>query len=245
MHKKWYIQDEHTGTLWRQRKFDFFNIRKKTRMRILNSLIVPKYLKGGPFGLFGTLVCSKISKKNLKVGPFEGKKNWEKSRTVPKKNWKGGPKMIEKFLVKARTRTRDSWVHREPSKVCTKNGTYTMRSVVWRKKLATVIVGFFSIEKRRLETRWICFLKDFWKRSISSEDFLDVPEISECSVSGEMETNHRTCNLWQRFDLELTEVNFFKPKTIQFRKFFLFPTTLFKMMFSQLIISQLKKTNST
>ena len=53
-------------------------------MRILNCLIVPKYIKRRPFGLFGTLVCSKISKKNLKMGRFEGKK-FEKSRTVTKK----------------------------------------------------------------------------------------------------------------------------------------------------------------
>ena len=36
--------------------FEFF-FKKKRKMIILNSLIVPKYLKGRPFWLFGTLVC--------------------------------------------------------------------------------------------------------------------------------------------------------------------------------------------
>ena len=47
-------------------------------MTNLNSLIVPKNLKGGPFGIFKHLLCSKIPK-ILKGGPFGTIKN------VPKK----------------------------------------------------------------------------------------------------------------------------------------------------------------
>ena len=71
-------------------------------MRILNSLIVPKYIKGE------TLVSCKISEKNLKVGPFEGKKIEKKSHSAEKN-------CSKKFLAKARTRTRDRWVHGKPS----------------------------------------------------------------------------------------------------------------------------------
>ena len=54
-------------------------------MTILNSLIVPKNLKGGPFGIFKHQLCSKISKK-LKGGPFKTiEKFTKKSLIVPKK----------------------------------------------------------------------------------------------------------------------------------------------------------------
>ena len=53
-------------------------------MTILNSLIVPKNLKGGPFGIFKHLLCSKISKK-LKGGLWYNQKIFEKSLIVPKK----------------------------------------------------------------------------------------------------------------------------------------------------------------
>ena len=55
-------------------------------MRILNSLIVPKYLKGETLWAFWHFsLLQNFKKKNLKVGPIEGE-NFEKSRTVPKKN---------------------------------------------------------------------------------------------------------------------------------------------------------------
>ena len=65
-------------------------------MRTLNSLIVPKYIKGETFGLFGTLVCCKISK-NLKVGPFEGKKIEKVAQCRKKvKESHSAEKMLEK-----------------------------------------------------------------------------------------------------------------------------------------------------
>ena len=48
-------------------------------MRNLNSLIVPKYLKGRPFGFFGTL-----------VGPFEGEKKSKKNSQSAEKKMKEG-----------------------------------------------------------------------------------------------------------------------------------------------------------
>ena len=59
------------------------NVRSK--LTILNSLIVPKNLKGGPFGIFKHLLCSKISK-TIEGGPFGTiKKFSKKSLLVPKK----------------------------------------------------------------------------------------------------------------------------------------------------------------
>ena len=107
--------------------------KKETRRERLKSALylrlkkrkVFKPVKGGPFGLFKNPVCCKIPNK-LKVGPFEGKKI-EKSRTVPKKIENRGSfslvrfrKCSKKFLAKARSQTRDRWVHRKPSKLCTK-----------------------------------------------------------------------------------------------------------------------------
>ena len=53
-------------------------------MRILNGLIVPKYLKGETLWAFWHFSLLQNFKKKLKVGPIEGE-NFEKSRTVPKK----------------------------------------------------------------------------------------------------------------------------------------------------------------
>ena len=73
--------------------------------------------KGDPLGFLAHLCAAKYLK-NLKVGgPFEGEKKSKKSRTVPKKN------LSKKFLANARTRTRDRWVHRKPSKDCTNEYT--------------------------------------------------------------------------------------------------------------------------
>ena len=46
-------------------------------MTILNSLIVLKNLKGGPFGIFKHLLCSKKSK-NRRGDPFVQSKNFRK-----------------------------------------------------------------------------------------------------------------------------------------------------------------------
>ena len=53
-------------------------------MTILNSLIVPKNLKGGSFGIFKHLLCSKLSKK-IEGGPFGTIKKFSKKVSVPKK----------------------------------------------------------------------------------------------------------------------------------------------------------------
>ena len=92
--------------------------------------------KKGTFGLFGTIVCCKISK-TLKMGPFEGKKNWKKSCTVSKKIERGDSSVSSAF-ANAR---KSFWLEQGPEPVTTgftvnrvkcvlKNGTYTMRSVV-------------------------------------------------------------------------------------------------------------------
>ena len=58
---------------------------------------------------------------------------------MPKKNERGDPSVSsafantrKKFLAKARTRTRDHWVHRKPSKVCTKK--WYIHDGVWSDK---------------------------------------------------------------------------------------------------------------
>ena len=61
-------------------------------------------------------------------------------------------KCSEKFLAKAGTRTRDRWVHRKPIKICTKKRYIHDEVCGLTKKIATVIVGLFSLEKRRLKT---------------------------------------------------------------------------------------------
>ena len=49
-------------------------------MRNLKSHTVPKYIKGETLWAFAAKY-----QKNLKVGPFEGKKSWKKSSKVPEK----------------------------------------------------------------------------------------------------------------------------------------------------------------
>ena len=98
------------------------------------------------------------------MGPFEGKKIG-KSRTVPKKIERGDPSVSSAFANARKsfwlkkgleTVTAGFTVNRVKSVL--ECGTYTMRSVVRRKKkekLAIVIVGLFSLEKRRLKiARW-------------------------------------------------------------------------------------------
>ena len=69
----------------------FENLKKKSKKNdkgILNSLIVPKYLKGETLWAFWHFSLLQNIKKNLKVGPFEGKKS-KKSFTVAKKIERG------------------------------------------------------------------------------------------------------------------------------------------------------------
>ena len=81
-------------------------------MRILNGLIVPKYIKWETLWAFWHFSLLQNIKKNLVLGPFEGEKHSKKSHSAEKN-------CSKKFLAKARTRTRDRWVHRKPSKDCT------------------------------------------------------------------------------------------------------------------------------
>ena len=55
------------------------------KMRNLNSLIVPKYLKGETLWAFWHFCLLQNIRKHLKMGPFEGKKI-EKNVTQPQKN---------------------------------------------------------------------------------------------------------------------------------------------------------------
>ena len=54
-------------------------------MRILNSLIVPKYIKGETFWAFWHLSLLQNIGKNLKVGPFQGKKIEKKLHSAEEK----------------------------------------------------------------------------------------------------------------------------------------------------------------
>ena len=78
-------------------------------MRFSNSPIVPKYMKGETLLAFWHFSLLQNIQKNLKVGPFEGKKIKKKMVTQCRKN------CSKKFLAKARTRTRDRWVLRKLS----------------------------------------------------------------------------------------------------------------------------------
>ena len=91
-------------------------------MRVLNSLIVPKYKKRETLWAFWHFSLLQNIKKKLKVGPFEGKKiekNVAQCRKKLKQSHSADKNCWKKFLAKARTRTRDRWVHRKPSKGCT------------------------------------------------------------------------------------------------------------------------------
>ena len=120
-------------------------------MRILNSLIVLKYIiKRETLWAFWNFSLLQNITKNLKMGPFEGEKKSKKNRIVPKK--------IESRTVSKKIARKSFWLRQglEPvtagftvNRVKTvltstrervksvKSGTYTMRSVVWRKKKKT------------------------------------------------------------------------------------------------------------
>ena len=86
-------------------------------MRILNSLIVPKHIKGETLWAFWHFSLLQNIKKNLKVGPFEGKKieKVAQCRKKLKESHSAEKNCSKKFLAKARTRIRDRWVRRKPS----------------------------------------------------------------------------------------------------------------------------------
>ena len=86
---------------------------------------------------------NKISKK---VAQLQKKSNERTLQSRPLSQ------LLEKFQTKAGTRTRDRWVPRKPIKVCTKKWCMHNEVCGLTKKLATVIVGPFSQEKRRLKT---------------------------------------------------------------------------------------------
>ena len=60
------------------------------KMRILKSLIVPKNMKRGPFGIFEHLFCSKISEK-IEGGPSGDKTYWKNFVSQCQKKRKWGP----------------------------------------------------------------------------------------------------------------------------------------------------------
>ena len=122
-----YRKKNKTGT---SKKFRFFNFRKKRKMRILNSLIVPKYIKGETLWAFWHFSLMQNIRKP-EGGALWRQKKIEKSRTVPKKIarksfWlkQGLEPVTAGFTVK---RVLTSTRERVKS---VKSGTNTMRSVV-------------------------------------------------------------------------------------------------------------------
>ena len=100
-------------------------------------------------------------------------------------------KCSKKFLAKARSRTRDRWVHRKASKVCTKKW-YIHDEVCCltkkRKELATVIVGFFSLEKRLLRNNYIKTLETVYILTKWEAEIFSLEISSNCikSVHGKL-----------------------------------------------------------
>ena len=66
-------------------------------MRILKVSQCRKTRKGGPFGLFETSVCCKISK-NLEGGPFGDKRKFEKKSHSAEKIQRGDPVIPSGFV---------------------------------------------------------------------------------------------------------------------------------------------------
>ena len=105
-------------------------------MRILNSLRVPKYLKGETLWAFWHFSSLQNNKKNLKMGPFEGKKFEKKSHSA-EKHERGDPSdssafanARKKFWLKQGLEpvAAGFTVNREKSVL--KSGRYAMGSVV-------------------------------------------------------------------------------------------------------------------
>ena len=76
----------------------FFKNSKKRKMRVLKVSQCRKTRKRGPFGLFETSVCCKISK-NLKGDRLATKKNSKKKSHSVEKSSKGGPCSPVRFCI--------------------------------------------------------------------------------------------------------------------------------------------------
>ena len=87
---------------------------KKRKTRFLKQSHRAEKLERGPFGLFENPVCCKISKGDpLATKKF--RKKVAQCRKKLKESHSAEKNCSKKFLAKARTRTRDRWVHRKPS----------------------------------------------------------------------------------------------------------------------------------
>ena len=75
------------GDIKKIREFFWKNFRKNEKWEFWNSLTVPKTREGGPFGLFETSVCCKISK-NLKGDRLATKEKFENFLKKIQKNEK-------------------------------------------------------------------------------------------------------------------------------------------------------------
>ena len=97
------VQNGKRGTLWALWNSSWLENMKKIKEGSLNSVTVPKNVKGGPFGIFWDPLCCKMSKKRRRDPLVESKKNFEKSRIVPKKirvkNTKGGHPTFSRFCT--------------------------------------------------------------------------------------------------------------------------------------------------
>ena len=72
------------------------NFRKKKRkMRILNSLIVTKNVKGGPFGIFTSILLQNIRK--IEGGFFREIEKFSKKSLIMPKKLKGGPFCLARY----------------------------------------------------------------------------------------------------------------------------------------------------
>ena len=136
-------------------------------MRILNSLIVPKYIKRETLWVFWYFSLLQNIKK-LKGGNLWRRKKSKKSRTVPKKiESRTVPKksFSKQFLAKARTRTRDRWVQRKPSKDCT--DVYTWTSEVCKKYIHDEVCGL--TKKKEIKTSH-CNNRALFTKNSNSKD---------------------------------------------------------------------------
>ena len=102
-------------------------------MRILNSLIVPKYLRGETRWNFWHFSLLQNFKKNLKVGPFEGKKI--KKVAQCRKKLKEGISSVfanarKSFWLKQVLEPVTARLNKNREKSVLKSDTFTMRSVV-------------------------------------------------------------------------------------------------------------------
>ena len=101
-------------------------------MRIFNSLIVPKNVKGDPLGFFNIHSGAKHQKKG---GPFEDFEKFRVSQSqkrggeslIAPKNWKGGPFWVLHFKVEAFGCVQNQVLSTfGKSESFTKSGTYAM-----------------------------------------------------------------------------------------------------------------------